>query len=72
MHLVRAIECDGDGDGSEMAATPICVLKRGAPRSVAVVGWAGGNGFDEAVGAGVTRPIGIDINERCLADARGR
>ena len=42
------------------------------PTSVAVVGCAGGNGFQEAVNAGVSRIVGLDINPAYLANAQKR
>jgi len=43
-----------------------------SPRSVAVIGCAGGNGFDRLLGAGVGRVAGIDINPDYIAQARRR
>jgi len=43
-----------------------------APNSLALVGCAGGNGFEEAAEAGTTRIVGIDINANYLGVARTR
>lgn len=43
-----------------------------APTSLAFVGCTGGNGFEEAIEAGATRIVGIDINADYLGDARRR
>jgi SAM-dependent methyltransferase len=48
------------------------LLKSHAPEAVTLVGCAGGNGFDRAAQAGVTRLVGIDINARYIADAKAR
>ena len=42
------------------------------PDSVAVVGCAGGNGFDRISPAVVRRVVGIDINSRYIAETRTR
>ena len=42
------------------------------PRSVAVVGCAGGNGFERVLGTRVERVVGIDINPAYIATARER
>jgi Methyltransferase domain len=42
------------------------------PRSVAVLGCAGGNGFERAASADVQRLVGIDINQRYLTRAAER
>ncbi len=43
-----------------------------APASIAMVGCAGGNGFEEAAKAGATRIVGLDINPRYIEDAKTR
>jgi trans-aconitate methyltransferase len=43
-----------------------------SPRSVAIIGCAGGNGFDRLVGAGVARVVGVDINPDYIGEARRR
>ncbi|WP_208647662.1 class I SAM-dependent methyltransferase [Cupriavidus lacunae] len=48
------------------------LLKSHAPKTVALVGCAGGNGFDKAAEVGVSRLVGIDINARYIADAKDR
>lgn len=48
------------------------LLKRHAPDTVALVGCAGGNGFDTAAEGGVRRLVGIDINARYIAAAKDR
>jgi SAM-dependent methyltransferase len=48
------------------------LLKTYRPKSVAVIGCAGGNGFDEALQAGVERIVGIDINHDYLDEAKSR
>lgn len=48
------------------------LLKIHSPSSAAVIGCAGGNGFEEAAKAGVTRLVGLDINPTYIADAKAR
>lgn len=48
------------------------LLKIHSPGSAAVIGCAGGNGFEEAAKAGVTRLVGLDINPTYIADAKAR
>ncbi|MGO8951745.1 MAG: class I SAM-dependent methyltransferase [Rhodomicrobium sp.] len=43
-----------------------------APESVAVIGCAGGNGFDRLTAAGVARIVGVDINPDYLAETKRR
>ncbi len=43
-----------------------------APRSVAVIGCAGGNGFDRLAAQRVPRVVGADINPAYLAEAKRR
>jgi len=47
------------------------VLRQFLPRSVAVLGCAGGNGFDR-IPASVSRVVGVDINPNYLATAEAR
>ncbi len=47
-------------------------LGRYAPRSVAVLGCAGGNGFERLETAGLERVVGVDLNPKYLATARAR
>jgi SAM-dependent methyltransferase len=42
------------------------------PNSVAVVGCAGGNGFNRLTSRGVDRVVGVDINPHYIAQARDR
>lgn len=48
------------------------LLKSLEPDSVAIVGCAGGNGFDKVIEAKVPRLIGIDINADYISDAKKR
>lgn len=48
------------------------LLRTYAPTSVAIIGCAGGNGFEEAAKAGVARVVGFDINPTYVADAEAR
>jgi SAM-dependent methyltransferase len=48
------------------------VLDRHAPRSLAVLGCAGGNGFERIAGRAVARVVGVDINPRSIEQARAR
>ncbi|MGB6351665.1 MAG: class I SAM-dependent methyltransferase, partial [Pseudolabrys sp.] len=48
------------------------LLKTYTPTSAALIGCAGGNGFEEAAKAGVTRLIGVDINPAYIAEAKAR
>jgi 2-polyprenyl-3-methyl-5-hydroxy-6-metoxy-1,4-benzoquinol methylase len=43
-----------------------------SPDSVAVVGCAGGNGFDRLVGTGARRVVGVDINPKYIEQAQRR
>lgn len=47
-------------------------LREHRPASVAVIGCAGGNGFDRIDAALTRRVVGIDINAAYLAEARAR
>jgi SAM-dependent methyltransferase len=56
---------------SQLIADELEVLVRAhAPTSVAVIGCAGGNGFDRL--GGVTRVVGVDINPAYIERARER
>lgn len=58
---------------SEMLANEFSTLLNAiTPKSVALVGCAGGNGFDKVAGTGVERLVGIDINADYIADAKKR
>jgi SAM-dependent methyltransferase len=48
------------------------LLRSYSPKSVAVIGCAGGNGFENAVEAGVSRIVGVDINPKYIAEAKER
>src|SRR4051794_38564305 len=48
------------------------LLNSHAPASVALVGCAGGNGFDEAARAGVKRIVGPDSTPTYIAGAKAR
>jgi cyclopropane fatty-acyl-phospholipid synthase-like methyltransferase len=48
------------------------LLRTYSPGSVAIIGCAGGNGFDCAVGIGVSRVVGVDINPQYIERARER
>lgn len=43
-----------------------------SPASVAIIGCAGGNGFDRVAGPGVSRVIGVDLNPKYIEQARTR
>ena len=48
------------------------VLRIFSPKAAAILGCAGGNGFDQAKEAGVVRLVGIDINAGFIAGAEHR
>ena len=48
------------------------VVRTYSPRSVAILGCAGGNGFDRLIGTGVNRLVGIDLNPEYIDAARRR
>jgi ubiquinone/menaquinone biosynthesis C-methylase UbiE len=43
-----------------------------SPGSVAILGCAGGNGFDRLIGTSVARVVGVDINPEYIEQARQR
>lgn len=47
-------------------------LRRYRPRTLALLGCAGGNGLEHVAAAGVQRVVGVDINEDYIACARAR
>jgi len=47
-------------------------VRQHSPKSVAVIGCAGGNGFDRLTGSVVERVVGIDINARYVEAVRCR
>lgn len=58
---------------AQLIADELASLVRAhSPRSVAIVGCAGGNGFDRVGGTGVTRLVGVDINPEFVERARAR
>lgn len=60
-------------DQSRLIAEQLATLVRTySPRSVAVLGCAGGNGFDCLVGTTVTRVVGVDINPAFIQQTRRR
>jgi ubiquinone/menaquinone biosynthesis C-methylase UbiE len=48
------------------------VVKRYRPGSVAIIGCAGGNGFDRMIGTNISRMVGVDINADYIEQARRR
>ena len=60
------------GQAEMLAKEFEALLKGHAPKTVALVGCAGGNGFDKAAEVGVARLVGIDLNARYIADAKDR
>jgi SAM-dependent methyltransferase len=58
---------------SQLIADELDILVRThAPSSVAILGCAGGNGFERVLDTGVRRVVGIDINPRYIEEARQR
>jgi trans-aconitate methyltransferase len=55
-----------------IAGTLADLLETHRPRSLAVIGCAGGNGFDRVDPSHTTRVVGVDINPTYLAEARRR
>src|SRR5712664_384468 len=54
-----------------LAATFADLLKKHVPRSVAILGCSGGNGFERIRTAEVTRVVGVDINSGYIERLRG-
>ena len=48
------------------------LVRTHSPRSLAILGCAGGNGFERLVGSSVTRVVGVDINPEYIEQARRR
>jgi len=48
------------------------LIRTHEPSSVAILGCAGGNGFDCLLDAGLDRVVGVDINPRYIEEARQR
>jgi hypothetical protein len=60
-------------DQSGMLADQLEILVRSySPSSLAIVGCAGGNGFDRLAGTGIRRVVGLDINPEYIEIARRR
>lgn len=58
---------------AEMLANEFGSLLNDYPaEAVAIIGCAGGNGFEQAADAGVVRLVGIDINDQYIAEAKQR
>ena len=58
---------------SQLIADELAALvRRYSPTSVAVIGCAGGNGFDRLSDTSVTRVVGVDINPAYIEQARQR
>src|SRR5262245_12932853 len=47
-------------------------VRQHSPKSVSVIGCAGGNGFDRLTGSVIERVVGIDINARYVEAVRSR
>jgi len=50
------------GQAQMLAGKLEFAVRRYSPKSIAIVGCAGGNGLDRLVGSGIERIVGIDIN----------
>ena len=58
---------------SQLIADQLDILVRGyAPSSVAILGCAGGNGFERLIDTSVSRVVGVDINPQYIEAARQR
>jgi SAM-dependent methyltransferase len=58
---------------SQLIADQLEVLvRRHGPSSVAILGCAGGNGFERLADTSVTRVVGVDINPQYVEEARQR
>ena len=58
---------------SQLIADQLDLLVRTyAPSSVAILGCAGGNGFERLIDTGVSRVVGVDINPQYIEEARQR
>jgi trans-aconitate methyltransferase len=55
-----------------LAAELKIAVSRQVPASCAIIGCAGGNGFDKLANAGVARIVGIDLNPLYVTAARAR
>jgi ubiquinone/menaquinone biosynthesis C-methylase UbiE len=58
---------------SQLIADQLEILvRRHGPSSVAILGCAGGNGFERLVETSVSRVVGVDINPQYIEEARQR
>ena len=58
---------------SQLIADQLDMLVRTyAPSSVAILGCAGGNGFERLIGTSISRVVGVDINPQYIEKARQR
>ena len=58
---------------SQLIADQLDILvRRYAPSSVAILGCAGGNGFERLIDTSVSRVVGVDINPQYIEAARQR
>ena len=58
---------------SQLIADQLDILVRTyAPSSVAILGCAGGNGFERLIGTSVSRVVGVDINPQYIEKTRQR
>lgn len=55
-----------------LAGELVLAVRQRTPASCAIIGCAGGNGFEELALAGVKRIVGIDLNPLYVAAARAR
>lgn len=60
------------GQAELMSDLFAAALDRYTPRSVALLGCAGGNGFERARGRGLERVVGVDLNPEYIEQARAR
>ena len=77
-HDIPLADYEGHMGSPEVAQAPLLaatfadLLKKHVPRSVAILGCSGGNGFERIPIAQVTRVVGVDINSRYVERLRGR
>ena len=62
----------GVAQAGYLADTLERLVREHAPRSVAIIGCAGGNGFERLFGFNLRRVVGVDINPSYLAEAERR
>ena len=60
------------GQAQMLAETLEALVKRYVPQSVAILGCAGGNGFERLMPLQLDRIVGLDINPQYVATARER